>query len=116
MEKGTPDNSPASLDLECLLDATSPGWRKRKFKWKLQFSLAGLFIGVTAASMFVAFLLPLPTSIDRFVIVPFCKRRGRERDRIVDVPSRQEWIDASKDAWDRSNNIAIMKAIRFTRS
>jgi len=33
----------------------------------------------------------------------FNKRRGRKRDRIVDVPSRQEWIDALKAAWDRSS-------------
>lgn len=30
----------------------------------------------------------------------FNKRRGRKRDRIIDIPSRQEWITALSDSWD----------------
>jgi len=33
----------------------------------------------------------------------FNNRRGRKRDRIVDVPTRREWIDALKNAWDGSS-------------
>ncbi|QDT30032.1 hypothetical protein Enr10x_53910 [Gimesia panareensis] len=33
----------------------------------------------------------------------FNKFRGRKRDRIVDIPTRQDWIDALADAWDETS-------------